>query len=217
VAEVKTISGLKRGGDISREALYELWQQRHAPYVREHAVPEHYRITLVDSRIDGAASPLDGLAELWFRDDAHRASWFDEGSARGGDGFGKALEPGAGFGLVTSELVVVDGDTPLDAVKVTFLVRRKPEVPQAELFRHWRDVHAPNFGAAVERTDGALRYVISHSTSKDGPYDGTAEVWWRDEAARREGLNGFTGDGFTNLVDTTLSTILLGHEVVIVP
>ena len=161
MTEIKTIGGFRRREGSTREALYERWQEQHAPYVMEHAEPEHYRITLIEGRADGSESPYDGLAELWFRDEAHRQTWVGEGSTRWGDGFNDALEPGAGFALVTTEQVIVDGDVPTDAHKIVYLIRRRADVAQGDFLRHWREIHAPNVASGVERTEGCLRYAIS--------------------------------------------------------
>ena len=214
MTEIKTIGGLRRRDGSTREALYERWQQQHAPYVMKHAEPEHYRITLFEGHADGSESPYDGLAELWFRDEAHRQTWVGEGSARGGDGFNEALKPGAGFALVTTEHVIVDGEVPPDAHKVVYLIRRRADVAHADFLRHWREIHAPNVASCVERTEGCLRYAISLCGDPDGVYQGAAEVWWRDSVARRGGLQGMKRDGFGDLIETM--EFLVGREVVIV-
>ncbi len=215
MTEIKTIGGLRRRDGSTREALYERWQQRHAPYVTKHAAPEHYRITLLEGRADGSESPYDGLAELWFRDDAHRQGWVGEGSPRGGDGFNDALEPGAGFALVTTEHVIVDGEVPPDAHKIVYLIRRRADVGHAEFLKHWREVHAPNVAGGVERTEGCLRYAISLSGDPDSVYHGAAEMWWSDSAARQGGLLGVEPDGFGDLIEAM--ELLVGREIVITP
>ena len=215
MTEIKTIGGFRRREGSTREALYERWQEQHAPYVMEHAEPEHYRITLIEGRADGSESPYDGLAELWFRDEAHRQTWVGEGSTRWGDGFNDALEPGAGFALVTTEQVIVDGDVPTDAHKIVYLIRRRADVAQGDFLRHWREIHAPNVASGVERTEGCLRYAISPGSDPDAVYHGAAEVWWRDRAALQGGLQGVERDGFGDLIETM--EVLVGREVVITP
>jgi len=79
-------------------------------------------------------------------------------------------------------------------LKLTFCLHRLPHLTREEFQRYWRETHAP----LVRRHAAALgieRYVQVHaahdefgdglraSRSAPEPYDGVAELWWRDRAA----------------------------------
>jgi uncharacterized protein (TIGR02118 family) len=75
-------------------------------------------------------------------------------------------------------------------IKLTFVLRRRPDVDPQEFHRYWREEHGP----LVARHADALRirrYVQTHRIDNpfDGPlnesrgiaaepYDGVAELWW---------------------------------------
>lgn len=74
-------------------------------------------------------------------------------------------------------------------IKLTYCVRRLPEISPEEFHRYWRDVHGP----LVRDRASALRirrYVQVHALATPlndalragrgalEPYDGVAELWW---------------------------------------
>ena len=85
-------------------------------------------------------------------------------------------------------------------LKLTFCLHRLPGLSREEFQRYWRETHAP----LVRRHALALgieRYVQVHaghdelgqllraSRSAPEPYDGVAELWWRDRAAFEAALS----------------------------
>jgi uncharacterized protein (TIGR02118 family) len=79
-------------------------------------------------------------------------------------------------------------------LKLTFCLHRLPGLSREEFQRYWRETHGP----LVRRHAAALgiaRYVQVHARHDDlgsalrasrggpEPYDGVAELWWRDRAA----------------------------------
>ena len=79
-------------------------------------------------------------------------------------------------------------------LKLTFCLHRLPGLSREAFQRYWRETHAP----LVRRHAAALgieRYVQVHaayddlgavlraSRSAPEPYDGVAELWWRDRAS----------------------------------
>ena len=79
-------------------------------------------------------------------------------------------------------------------LKLSFCLRRLPELSREEFLRYWREDHAP----LVAKHAGALRivrYVQTHTLSdpinaalragRGGPleYDGLAELWWESAEA----------------------------------
>lgn len=78
-------------------------------------------------------------------------------------------------------------------IRLTFLLRRKPELDLAEFQAYWRQRHGP-LVASHAHTLGMLRYVQVHTLEDpinaqmaearggmEDPYDGVAEVWWRSK------------------------------------
>jgi hypothetical protein len=217
MGEIKSVGILRRRQGLSREALFERWQTEHAPFVAENGKPARYRITLFGEQADGSEPAYDGLAEMWWRDEQHYDSWFGDHAPRGVDGFSDVLEPGAGGALKASEHVIVDGAVTAQSEKVVYFVKRREDVPPDDFFAHWRELHAPNVGAAVERTEGCERYAITHGDrGVDGAYDGLAEIWWSNGEAREAGLQGVEDDGFGALIETARTVVIVGREQVIV-
>jgi uncharacterized protein (TIGR02118 family) len=79
-------------------------------------------------------------------------------------------------------------------LKLTFCLHRRPELSRAEFQRYWRETHGPlvrRHAAAL----GIVRYVQLHTGHDDlgaalrasrgapEPYDGVAQLWWRDRGA----------------------------------
>ena len=76
-------------------------------------------------------------------------------------------------------------------IRLTFALRRKPEMSRAEFQKYWREVHGPKV-AGHAHTLNVLRYVQVHTLpdeeltrstadprgKMEDPYDGVAEVWW---------------------------------------
>ena len=85
-------------------------------------------------------------------------------------------------------------------IKLTYLIRRRPDLSPAEFAAIWTTAHAP----LVERLAagiGALRYAAStpvgvacneclRSTRgfAANPYDGMIEIWWKDLSSYQAGF-----------------------------
>jgi uncharacterized protein (TIGR02118 family) len=79
-------------------------------------------------------------------------------------------------------------------LRLTFLVRRLPELTREEFQHYWRTNHGPLMASFSHDLD-VLRYVQCHTTDDDHsrlwgrrgemeePYDGVAEVYWESKAA----------------------------------
>ena len=79
-------------------------------------------------------------------------------------------------------------------LKVTFCLHRRAELSREAFQRYWRETHAPLVRSHAKAI-GIMRYVQTHTgpdelsaalrSSRGGPepYDGVAEIWWRDRAA----------------------------------
>jgi uncharacterized protein (TIGR02118 family) len=85
-------------------------------------------------------------------------------------------------------------------VKLTFCLRRRPDLTWEEFSRYWREVHAPLVSARAELL-GIRRYVQVRTVQdpalhaalqrrNDGsppPFDGIAELWLDDLPGRERG------------------------------
>lgn len=82
-------------------------------------------------------------------------------------------------------------------IRLTFLLRRKPEMSLAEFQKYWREHHGPLVASHAQHLN-ILRYVQVHTLEEDEarkaqraadprgqmepPYDGVAELWWNNRA-----------------------------------
>jgi uncharacterized protein (TIGR02118 family) len=77
-------------------------------------------------------------------------------------------------------------------IRITFLLRRKVELSQADFQRYWREEHGP-LVASHARHINAIRYVQVHAVDDpanaamaearggmEAPYDGVAEIWFEN-------------------------------------
>jgi uncharacterized protein (TIGR02118 family) len=75
-------------------------------------------------------------------------------------------------------------------IRLTFLLRRKPDASLAQFQKYWREMHGP-LVAKHATTLNILRYVQVHTLedpvnqqlpgargAMEPPYDGVAELWW---------------------------------------
>jgi uncharacterized protein (TIGR02118 family) len=79
-------------------------------------------------------------------------------------------------------------------IKVTFCLHRLPKLGLAEFQDYWLNKHGP-LVRRLQPALGMVRYVQQHRLDNDlaagmqrvrgtpEPFDGVAELWWRDEAA----------------------------------
>lgn len=121
-------------------------------------------------------------------------------------------------------------------IKLTFCLRRKPELSRDEFQAYWLNVHAPlvRERAAVL---GCRRYVQVHTLDLEGlhqafqrrnggapePFDGVAELWFDDldalgvdDAARRHAGAELLDDE-RNFIDLACSPMWIAEEHEIVP
>ena len=73
-------------------------------------------------------------------------------------------------------------------IKMTILLRRKPEITHEEFIAYHRTKHAPLFSSLPEVKQYVRRYVQCHATGDqlpglpDNHIDGTTELWFDDLA-----------------------------------
>lgn len=207
---LKLVVLVRRGEGVSHDELVAKWRDVHMPAVIKHVQPVGYRVTFFDN--DAA---FDGMATLYFADPEKARRWYataDLASALN-DGF-FAVTDGKPVVLVCEEHAIVDGPTPVGAVKVTGLLRRKAEVAAETFYKSWLSDHAPNVSAALQATPGGLRYVVSHATlgGSKPAYAGLAEVYYADNAAAAAHMRQLGADDF--LKYTEPAEFLNGYEVI---
>lgn len=221
----KILATVIRRATVSHDELVRVWETVHAPHVLKIAKPERYRITFFDQpgadaepgQASDQAPGLDGMAELWFRDEQH----YDTTIGRNAppeimdDRFSDYADITKGNWLTVTEHLNVDGPTSRATTKFTFFVKRRAGVARAELDRHWLETHVPNVAAAVERTPDARRYTVNLvDPAKERRYDGIAQLWLDGDHSSPPELVGLEPDGFRDLVQTPL--MARGHEIRIV-
>jgi uncharacterized protein (TIGR02118 family) len=121
-------------------------------------------------------------------------------------------------------------------IKLTFAVRRRPDVDLDEFHRYWRDQHGP-LVRSLQPALGIRRYVQTHgietpfnealraSRGALEPFDGVAELWWDDLDALVAATTSPDGSAAgqtlledeTTFIDLEHSSLWLGQEVEIIP
>ncbi len=191
------------------ETLLEHWHTHHAALVREHLAPSRYAITTLDKPKRG----YHGIATLHLGDGQEGVIANLPEPIRA-DPFYDMI--GARTAMTLAEHVIVEGDTTMAGFKIAAFVRRRDDVSADEFFDHWLQIHAPNVGEYLTRTDGAFRYVVNHAIDApdDAPFHGVAELWYADEAASQAHLGAVPLDGFEQLSSDIL--FLKGREQVLI-
>ncbi len=90
-------------------------------------------------------------------------------------------------------------------IRITYLLRRKPEMTRQEFQQYWRETHGP-LVASHATVLSALRYVQVHTLDDavnerlpgargrmEPPYDGVAELWWESQDALADVLQSNAG------------------------
>ncbi len=208
---LKLVVLARRREDVSHDHLVAQWQTAHMPAVIKHVQPDRYSVTFFD---EGQRLPYDGMASLWFQEADRARRWYESSDlvTELEDGF-FALTDQRPVVLVCEEHVIVDGPQPPHAVKVTGLVRRKPEVAAKVFFDSWLADHAPNVAGTLGQTPGGLRYVVSHATlgGDDPAFAGLAEVYYQDADAAKAHMQRLGPDPFLKLAEP--AGFLNGQEV----
>jgi uncharacterized protein (TIGR02118 family) len=118
-------------------------------------------------------------------------------------------------------------------LKLTFCLRRLPNLTLAAFQDYWLNNHGP-LVRRLQPALGMVRYVQLHRIEGDlaagmqrvrgapEPYDGVAELWWESEECFREARSGAREAGRLLLedearfIDLVRSPLWLGREEVIV-
>lgn len=119
--------------------------------------------------------------------------------------------------------------------KMSFAVYRRPDFTREQFLAYWRDVHAP-LAMECARAMAIQRYVQLHSEDSEAtelmtrsrgcapPHDGVCQIWWNSEEERLAAAASPEGQAAgrrlredeMKFCDLTRSTVLFGHEHVII-
>lgn len=205
---IKLVYVITRRADLSAEAFYDYWLNRHGPlvaaqakalrlrkYVQSHLVDHPANEAMRAAR--GMLPPVDGITEVWWDSmaDFEAAYATPEGAASGAilaEDEAKFIDFTRSQVFMTHEHLIFDhtggaGPGP-QAVKVTYLLSRRPDLSQEECHRTWLVDHGPLVASFAE-VSRMKRYVQSHTIAPAGgsdgpnprgyqpPLDGITEVW----------------------------------------
>ena len=97
-------------------------------------------------------------------------------------------------------------------IKLTYILRRRPEMTREEFQSYWRETHGPLVASVADQL-GIRRYVQVHTGYPDfsladdpirvglgEPYDGVAEVWWDDYDSLVAGMGSEEGTAALQLL-----------------
>jgi uncharacterized protein (TIGR02118 family) len=117
-------------------------------------------------------------------------------------------------------------------IRITFLLRKKPDLERAEFYRYWKQEHGP-LVASHARHINAVRYVQVHTLDDplnaamaqarggmEPPYDGVAEVWFENREALVDALSTPEGqragaalvEDEARFIDLPNSPLWMAHE-----
>jgi uncharacterized protein (TIGR02118 family) len=203
---IKLVYVITRRADLSHEAFADYWLNHHGPLVAAQAkalrLKKYVQSHLVDTpanegmrAVRGMLPPVDGITEVWWDSPAELAAAYatPEGAAAGkilAEDEAKFIDFTKSSVFLTTEHEIFDhtggkGPGP-DAMKVTYLLNRRPDLTQAACHETWLNDHGP-LVTSVSKLLNMARYVQSHSLPGQGPgdpargfeppLDGITEVW----------------------------------------
>lgn len=203
---IKLVYVITRKAGMSAEAFHDYWLNFHGPlvakqaqalrlrkYVQSHLIEHPANEAMRAAR--GMLPPVDGITEVWWDspEDFAAAYATPQGQASGAilaEDEAKFIDFTRSQVFMTNEHLIFDhtgdrGPGP-EAVKVTYLLAKRPDLSQAECHRTWLADHGPLVASFAEVSKMA-KYVQSHTFSDaagpDNPrgylpaLDGITEVW----------------------------------------
>jgi hypothetical protein len=214
---LKVIATVVRRSHISHEELVKVWEGIHAPHVVKMAHPLRYRVTFFDPQQTPEDPGLDGMAELWFRDQHH----FDTTIGRSAppeimaDRFNEYADFTKGTWLSVTEHINIDGPTTRETTKLVYFVKRRKGIERADFEKCWLETHIPNVVGALRRTPTARRYTVDLvDSARERIYDGIAQIAMEGPHPSFADVTSYEPDPFHEMVQPLL--LSRGHEVRIV-
>ncbi len=202
---IKLVYVITRRSDLSPEAFADFWLHRHGPLVAEHAATLRLRKYVQSHLFDhpanegmraarGMLPPVDGITEVWWDSiEDFQGAYATEAGAKAGAAL---AEDEAKFIDFTRSTVFLTQEHPIfdrtggrgpgpEALKVTYLLKRRNDLSRAECHATWLRDHGPLVKSFAEVLRMA-RYVQSHTIDPElngaargfqPPLDGITEVW----------------------------------------
>lgn len=113
-------------------------------------------------------------------------------------------------------------------LKMTMLLKRKPGLSHEEFVHHHVERHGPLFRSIPEAKVHCLRYIQTHpvplttDVASNADYDGTAELWFDDEAGMAAvlGSDTYRDTVFPDeqtFLDHENTLTLVGEQIEIIP
>ncbi|MEM7566316.1 MAG: EthD family reductase [Pseudomonadota bacterium] len=104
-------------------------------------------------------------------------------------------------------------------IKLVALVRKKPDMGRQTFADYWTQVHAPLAAAIPGMRGYRINIAGDPGDMAPAPYDGSAEIWFDDQAAMEAGLSSpegvVAGDDTDNFAAEV--TFLVCEEHVVLP
>ncbi len=179
---IKWIVALKYRADQPAESCHRYWTQQHGPMALGLPGLKRYRQSHRVTDADGFGNaPYDGLASLWFEDEAaaKQALASPEMAAVRADA-AQFAEPAGARQILAREVVMRDAPEPDDALKLITFNYRKPGLSPQAFQHYWENQH----GQLVLRNFAAMgRYVQNHAllssydAGAEPDFDGLLEGW----------------------------------------
>ncbi len=179
---IKLVYVITRRADLSAEAFYDYWLNRHGPLVGAQAKALRLRKYVQSHLLDhpsnegmravrGMLPPVDGITEVWWDslEDLQAAYATPEGAASGAilaQDEAAFIDFSRSQVFLTQEHEIFDhtggkGPGP-EAVKVTYLLSRRADMTQAACHETWLKDHGP-LVASFAKDLLMSRYVQSHT------------------------------------------------------
>lgn len=179
---IKAIYFLKRKPGMDLNEFRSYWRGRHAELVcKIPGLRSYTQCHTIDSIYQKKEPVWDGIAELGYDDldTMRRIANLPETVAATEDTANFA-DTTRGGGLLTVEVVQLDGPIKPTGVKMAGFATRKPGMEPQAFQQYWKDVHGP----MATRIPHVLRYVQCHpllssyAHGRQPIYDGVALTWF---------------------------------------
>ncbi|MGD9811629.1 MAG: EthD family reductase [Sphingobium sp.] len=178
----KVTEFVRRSPALDEGGFADHWEKERAPLLLELPGLDGLAFNRVlPSRSPGA--PYDGVIEMWFASEAAYRDAFDKADARVLVALAEdwsRFAAGDAMAMTTNEVIILDRPTgrPAGRAKRVGLVGRHAGTSEADFFREWR-LHAKD----ASDQPGLVDYIINFRSSvrpPSMPWDGFAEMWWKD-------------------------------------
>lgn len=253
---IRLIFVLRRLPGMSLEEFQRYWRENHGPLVASHSthmgIIKYIQLHTMVSPIHevmresrGLMEPYDGVAELWFDNQAETQA--EAVSPQREEATLELLEDEKKFIDFSHSTMWMATDVPQinptpenivalersTIVKLFYVFRRLPSLSREETHLYWRMNHGPLIRRNASPT-GILRYIQVHALDDElsaesrelrggmeEPYDGHAELWYdsslmgTENEQRQKATDLFLEDE-RNFIDFSRSAMWYGKEHVFV-